>query len=94
MKWFRIGLLLALTLAAMRASSWALGLMIARLIRVNPAWINTAANIGAFAGFIALLLWSQFPGEPQDYAAWLFGFAVFAACWVSDHYWAPWRRRF
>jgi hypothetical protein len=85
--------LLVLVLSAMRAGSWTLGWVLARLVPWNGRSISIASNAGAFVLFVTCLLLTLFPGEPLDMAAILFGFIVFAACSIGDFYWRPWKPR-
>lgn len=89
----KVGALLLLTVAAMRAVSWALGWGLARaagLGVVSSALVANAVALGLFTGFI---VWNLLPGEPFDYAAFGFGVVVYFFCVVVDLKWRPWDRR-
>lgn len=92
MKWLKICALLFLTLAALRAASWALALLLERFTGLRRRPIVLLSNVIAFGLFLLLLLWSLMPGEPLDPAAVLFGLVVFAVFAWMDRYWTPWQR--
>jgi len=91
MKWLKICALLLLTLAAMRAVSWALAWAMARFSPLRPRAIAVLSNAAGFGLFLGLLLLNLMPGEPLDPSAILFGVAVFVIFAFVDLYWAPWR---
>jgi hypothetical protein len=91
MKWLKIGALLLVTLAAMRAVSWALAWALARFSSLRPRAIAVLSNLGGFGLFLLLLLWNLMPGESMDRSAILFGIAVFLIFAFVDLYWVPWR---
>lgn len=93
MKWLKICALLIALLAAMRAGSWTLGWVFAKLLPLRLPLVAIAANLAAFAVFVLLLLRDLLPGEPLDFTAILFGLAVFAVCCWTDFYWRPWSVR-
>ncbi len=93
MKWLRLCLLLLLTLAVMRAGSWAMAWTVLRLVPVNVRRVAVSANVLAFATFVLLLYVSLLPGEPIDWAAIWFGLIVFAIYTIADFFWRPWDRR-
>lgn len=92
MKWLKICALLFLTLAALRAASWSLALLMERFTRLRRRPIVLLSNAVGFGLFLLLLLWSLMPGEPLDPAAVLFGLAAFAVFAWMDCYWTPWQR--
>lgn len=93
MKWLRLFVLLLLTLAAMRAGSWALGWALAKLAHAEARFTSAVSNAVAFLLFIGLLLWNLYPGEPVDIAAVVFGAVVFGVYGLTDLYWRPWKAR-
>lgn len=77
----------------MRAGSWALGWVVAKLLPLRAKFIAIATNLLAFILFALLLVRDLLPGEPIDVMALMFGLAVFAIyCW-TDFYWRPWKPR-
>lgn len=93
MKLLKICILLLLTLAAMRAASWAVAWAMVRLWATNVRVVAVLANLIGFAAFVLLLNSNLLPGEPVDWAAILFGLGVFALCAATDFIWRPWERR-
>lgn len=91
MKWLKICALLILTLAAMRVASWAVAWALTKAVRTKIRTAAVVSNVVAFAAFVLLLYVSLLPGEPVDFAAVCFGFAVFAVYTVADFYWRPWK---
>ena len=96
MKWLKISLLLLLTLAVMRAGSWAIAWAAVRLAAANVRFAAVLANSVAFAAFVIFLYLNLLPGEPVDWQAIAFGFIVFSIYTATDFAWRPWdgfRRR-
>lgn len=87
MKWFKIVALLVITLAAMRASSWAFAWMLAKVWAGRVRAVAIAANGAAFLGFVLLLQYNLMPGEGMDWTAIGFGAVVYSLYAASD-----WRR--
>ena len=94
MKWLKICALVVITLAVMRGSSWALAWALTRIVAARARTIAIVSNIAAFTVFLLLLYVNLVPGEPMDFAAVFFGFAVFALYTAWDFFWSPWKRRF
>jgi hypothetical protein len=92
-KWLRLCVLVLLTLAVMRAASWALAWMLSRFTRARPRTVAVIANLVAFATFCVILNANLVPGEPVDWAALVFGLIVFALYALLDLYWRPWPLR-
>lgn len=93
MKWLKIVALLVLTLAAMRAVSWAAGWLLSRFTSMKSRASAILSNAAAFLAFVLLLYANLLPGEPLDWAAVLFGLIVFALYAAADFYWRPWKPR-
>ena len=93
MKLLKICVLLVLTLAAMRATSWAVAWVMLRIAAANVRIVAVLANLVGFGVFVSLLWVNLLPGEPVDWAAILFGLAVFVICTITDFFWRPWDRR-
>ena len=93
MRWLKIVALLLFTLAVMRASSWALDWVLARVFGANARLAAIASNAAACAAFILLLYLNRLPGEPMDFAAAVFGIAVFGLYTVWDLFRSPWKRK-
>jgi len=93
MKWLKVGALLVLTLAVMRAGSWALQWALLRLLRADVRVAAVVSNAAAFAAFVLLLYVNLLPGEPMDYLAVGFGFVVFGSYTAWDLVRSPWKRR-
>jgi len=86
----KVILLLLAVLAAMRATSWFLTWAIRKLVR-RDHWLNyLAANVLGFLGFLALLEYNRFPGEPVDTQGVAFGAVVFGLCLLLDLAWRRW----
>jgi hypothetical protein len=90
MHWLKVCVLLILTLAAMRATSWAVAWAVSRLTAANVQTVAVTANLGGLAAFVSLLYLNMLPGEPVDWAAMLFGLLVFVVYTVTDLFWRPW----
>ena len=90
MKWLKICVLLVATLAVMRAGSWAVAYGVVRLTVARVRCVAVVANLVAFTAFVCVLKLNMLPGEPFDWAATLFGFAVFAIFTATDFFWRPW----
>lgn len=93
MKLLKICILLLLTLAAMRATSWAVAWAMVRLRGANVRIVAVLANLAGFAAFVLLLNFNLLPGEPVDWPAILFGLVVFVLYGVADFFWRPWAGR-
>lgn len=93
MKWLKICALIVLTLSAMRAGSWALGWILAKLLPVSARPIAIISNAAAFGLFVLFLWRDLMPGEPLDMAAVLFGLVAFGAYCAGDLFWRPWKAR-
>lgn len=91
MQRLKIGLLLLITLAAMRAVSWALGWVLIRPAGSNARLAALVSNAAACTAFLLLLDFSLMPGEPMDYAAAAFGVAVFGIYAAWDLFRFPWK---
>jgi hypothetical protein len=83
MKWLKIGVLVILVLAAMRAASWSISWLLRR-VRVGARTSAVLGNLAGFALFAGLLGWNLLPGEPIDWDALLFGAIVFAVYGAVD----------
>lgn len=92
MKWVKICALVVLTLATMRAGSWAVAWLLS-FVTVRVRVVAIAANLLAFLAFLLLLYLNLLPGEPIDLAALFFGLIVFAIYTVADSFWRPWRQK-
>ncbi len=90
--WIKIILLLALTLAAMRALSWGLGWLVLRFLREHRKPVCFGANAACFILFGLLLYNNRNPGG-MDFAALLFGAVVYLIFFVSDLFWLPFAKR-
>lgn len=94
MKWLKICLLLLITLAVMRAGSWAVGWALVRLSPLRERAAAIVANLLAFAAFVTLLQLELLEGEPIEWLAVLFALVVFAIYTAMDFWWwTPWTRR-
>lgn len=93
MKLLKICILLLLTLAAMRATGWAVAWAMVRVGAKNLRIVAALANLVGFAAFVLLLNFNLLPGEPVDWPAISFGLVVFVLCAVSDLFWRPWAGR-
>lgn len=91
MQRLKIGLLLVITLAVMRAVSRALGRVVIRLEGSNARIAAVVSNAAACTTFVLLLDFSLMPGEPMDYAAVAFGVAVFGIYAAWDLFRFPWK---
>lgn len=91
MRWLKIGLLLLITLAVMRAVSWALGWVLIRLAGSNARIAAVVSNAAACTAFVLLLYFSLMPGEPMDFAAIAFGVVVFGIYTAWDLFRYPWK---
>jgi hypothetical protein len=87
----KVGVLLVVTLGAMRGASWLVGWLLARAARRTTPLPLGAANLACLAVFVALLWWNLVPGEPLDPVAFAFGAVVFGLCLAVDLRWRPWR---
>lgn len=88
----KVVLELLLTLAVMRAVSWAIGCVLFRVSTMTPLPAAIVANVVALVIFTAFLVYNLLPGEPFDLAAFTFGLVVYAACLLVDLRWHPCRR--
>jgi hypothetical protein len=93
MKTLKISLLLILTLAAMRASSWLIAWAMSRFMAASVRTLAIIANLIAFLSFLLLLYFNLMPGEPMDWAAVLFGLILFTIYTASDLFWRPWKQK-
>lgn len=93
MKWFKIGALLLLVLAAMRLVSWGIAWVLTRTTPLSCRAAAISANVAGLAAFAFLLWWNLLPGEPMDWSAILFGIGTFSAFGAMDLWKAPWTRR-
>ena len=93
MRWFRLVLLVLLTLGVMRAGSWILGWILSKLSRAGARFATIASNALAFLLFVGLLLWNLYPGEPLDLSAVIFAAVVYGIYGFTDLYWRPWKSR-
>ncbi len=91
MRWLKIGALLVITLAVMRAISWALGWAMIRLVGADARIAAVVSNTVACTAFVLLLYFSLLPGEPMDFAAAAFGVVVFGIYTAWDLFRSPWR---
>jgi|GEM_PF-2411796 len=85
----KIVILVALTLAAMRASSWFLLWLLVRLSKRDSIWLRLTANVLALGVFVGLLVAESVPGELLDLSALVFGVVTFGACFGLDRWWLP-----
>lgn len=91
MRWLKIGALLVITLAVMRAISLALGWAMIRLVGADVRIAAVASNAVACTAFVLLLYFTLLPGEPMDFAAVAFGVVVFGIYATWDLLRSPWR---
>jgi hypothetical protein len=80
----RVVALLFLTLLAMRLVSWALARVTRRVSSLGPRPGVVTANVVALGAFVAWLYLDLERGEPMDWAAVLFGAAVFGLFLAVD----------
>jgi hypothetical protein len=92
MKWLWVCVLVLFTLGVMRAGSWAVAWVVARLVPARGRIVAVIANLVSFAAFVLLLQMNLLPGEPVDWAALWFGLIVFVIYAVTDLTWRPWER--
>lgn len=85
----KIVLLLAFTLAVMRAFSWLAYFCISRALRRHNAPIVALSNGIALGGFMLIQYLDSLPGEGVDTKAVLFGTIVFTLFAVLDLKWLP-----
>ncbi len=77
MKWFKLTLLLLLTIAAMRLCSWVLKWILTKALPGRRKLVALLANGACLAAFVSWLYYDLLPGEPIDIAALVFGLLVF-----------------
>ena len=82
-----------LVVGTMRAGSWVMGWILTSMTRMTPRRAALVSNAAGFGLFLLLLDGNLIPGEPLDWAAVLFGLAVFAVCATIDLFWRPWKSR-
>jgi len=93
MKWLKICLLLILTLAAMRALSWAAAWILQRFTSARAPTVAVLANGVGFIAFFLFLYFNLLPGEPIDWGAVAFGLVVFVIYAAIDILWRPSKRK-
>jgi hypothetical protein len=93
MRWLKIGALLVITLAVMRAFSWALGWAMIRLVGADVRIAAVVSNTVACTAFVVFLYFSLSPGEPMDFAAVFFGVVVFGIYTAWDLFRSLWKRK-
>jgi hypothetical protein len=91
MRWLKIGLLLLITPAAMRAVSWALSWVMIRVAGANVRVAAVVSNAAACTAFVLLLYFSLMPGEPMDFGAAAFSVVVFGIYTAWDLFRYPWK---
>jgi MFS superfamily sulfate permease-like transporter len=84
MKWFKLSLLLLLTLGVMRLCSWSLKWLLTKLLPHHKKLAAVLANGACFIAFVSWLYFDLLPGEPIDIAAVLFGLLVFGLFGIWD----------
>jgi len=84
MKWFKLSLLLLLTLGVMRLCSWSLKWVLTKFLPHRKVLVALIANAACFIAFLSWLYFDLLPGEPIDIAAVLFGFLVFGVFGLWD----------
>jgi hypothetical protein len=85
----KVAFLLFLTLAAMRALSWACLFVFGWLLKRQPVQVRLAANVLALSGFAGLLHLDSLPGEFLDLRALAFGVVIYAVYFAIDIKWIP-----
>jgi pimeloyl-ACP methyl ester carboxylesterase len=89
----KVILLVLLTLAAMRVTSWSLGWLLKRHSKTRTIRIALVSNFVALALFTGLLLTQRIPGELLDISELAFGVLVFTIFALYDVKWSKWGDR-
>jgi hypothetical protein len=85
----KVILLVSVTLAAMRLTSWFVLWGLSRLAPGNSPYQRLASNVVALLGFAGLLIADRVPGEVVDLQALAFGILVFGVFFAIDARWLP-----
>jgi hypothetical protein len=87
----KVILLVTLTLTVMRVLSWALTWPLVRWWPGRVGAASAAGNSLALLLFLSFLHWDRMPGEVLDFAAAMFGVAVYTIFGLVDWVWLPGR---